>query len=108
MTSIDGVDFTEAPGEVEGSPYWVDLWGCVNGYRIGMQVKPDSFRSASVSVYQGKARSGMRRGHYKFQSDYGGKVFTTNLTRGEPPEYMVRAISEEIVRLRNLPSGDHC
>ncbi len=28
---ISGVEFYNAPSEIEGSPYGVDLWGEVNG-----------------------------------------------------------------------------
>ena len=38
--TIGGIPFYDAPSEVEGSPYWVDLWTDVNGYKIGLQVKP--------------------------------------------------------------------
>ena len=40
---IAGIPFFDTPAEVEGSPYWVDLWTNVNGYKIGLQVKPASF-----------------------------------------------------------------
>ena len=32
--TIGGIPFYDAPSEVEGSPYWVDLWTDVNGYKI--------------------------------------------------------------------------
>ncbi len=72
---IGGIPFYEAPSEIEGSPYWVDLWTDVNGYKIGLQIKPTTYKSASTSMYMGKARSSEEQGHKKFQRDFGGKVF---------------------------------
>ena len=42
MLVVDGIVFEDAPSEIEGAPYWVDLWTDVNGYKIGLQVKPAS------------------------------------------------------------------
>jgi hypothetical protein len=105
---IAGIDFFEAPSKIEGSPYWVDLWGCVNGYRIGIQVKPDSFSSASVSIYTGKAKSSMKLGQKRFLEDYGGRVFVTNLTKGCPPPHVEAEIIIEIERLIELEHGNLC
>ena len=105
---IAGIDFLEAPSEIEGSPYWVDLWSCVNGYRIGIQVKPDSFSSASVSIYTGKAKSSMKVGQKRFRDDYGGRVFVTNLTKGCPPSHIEAEILIEIERLMALEQGNFC
>jgi len=107
MLTIAGIEFVEAPSEVEGSPYWVDLWAYVNGYRIGIQVKPDSYSSASVSVYAGKAKSSMKSGQKRFMKDYGGKVFITNLSMGNPPAHIESEIKIEVSRLRSLPSGNN-
>ncbi len=49
--TIGGIPFYDAPSEVEGSPYWVDLWTDVNGYKIGLQVKPSTYKSANLSIY---------------------------------------------------------
>ena len=108
MNSIEGVEFTDAPSEIEGSPYWVDKWALVNGYRIGIQVKPRSYASSSLSIYAGAAMSGMKRGHKKFQADFGGKAFTTVLERGDVIDSNKRrAIIEEIRRLQGLSEGPH-
>ena len=104
---LAGVRFFEAPSEVEGSPYWVDLWGSVNGYRIGLQVKPSTFNSASVATYAGKARSGQRRGHEKFHSDFGGHVFTIDLVKGSVESRTEGLIKKEVERLRTLEKGPH-
>ena len=104
---LAGVQFFEAPSEVEGSPYWVDLWGFVNGYRIGLQVKPSTFNSASVATYAGNARSGQRRGHERFQIDFGGKVFTVNLIKGSVESRTEDLIKKEVKRLRALEKGPH-
>ena len=47
---------------MEGSPYWVDLWADINGYKIGLQVKPSTYQSANLSIYMGKARSSEEAG----------------------------------------------
>jgi hypothetical protein len=39
---VDELAFYDAPSDIEGSPYWVDLWASVNGYRIGLQIKPQT------------------------------------------------------------------
>lgn len=72
---IGGIPFYDAPSEIEGSPYWVDLWTDINGYKIGLQIKPSSYKSASTSLYMGKTRSSEEKGHKIFQRDFGGKVF---------------------------------
>lgn len=108
MNSIEGVEFTDAPSEVEGSPYWVDKWALVNGYRIGIQVKPRSYSSSSMSIYAGGGMSGMKRGHKKFQVDFGGKAFIAVLEQGEVTDLNKRnAIIEEIKKLQGLPKGPH-
>lgn len=104
---IGGVPFYETPEEIEGSPYWVDLWASVNGYRIGFQVKPRTYRSASVAVYAGKALAGQRRGHAAFKERFGGKVFTGDLTGGRTDEKTEAKVAEEADRLRKLPLGNH-
>ena len=108
MKSIEGVEFTDAPSEIEGSPYWVDKWALVNGYRIGIQVKPRSYSSSSMSIYAGAAMSGVKRGHKKFQVDFGGKAFIIVLENGEVIDSNKRmGIIDEISRLQELPKGPH-
>ncbi|MFL2493833.1 MAG: hypothetical protein ACJ0HH_03685 [Candidatus Thalassarchaeum sp.] len=108
MNSIEGVEFTDAPSEIEGSPFWVDKWSLVNGYRIGIQVKPRSYASSSLSIYAGAAKSGMKRGHKKFQGNFGGKVFTIVLENGEVIDSNKRReIIDEIRRLQELSEGPH-
>ena len=70
---IDGIAFYDAPSEIEGSPYWVDLWTDVNGYKIGLQVKPTTYKSASVSIYTGMAKSSEEKGHKAFTRRFGVK-----------------------------------
>ena len=67
--TVGGIPFYDAPSEVEGSPYWVDLWTDVNGYKIGLQVKPSTYKSANLSIYMGKARSSEEAGHKAFMRD---------------------------------------
>mgnify|MGYP001203015087 CR=1 FL=1 len=106
MNSIEGVEFTDAPSEIESSPYCVDKWALVNGYRIGIQVKPSSYSSSNVSVYVGGGMSGLKRGHKKFQADYGGKAFIVVLENGEVINSNKRQmVIDEIRRLQNLPKG---
>ena len=108
MNSIEGVEFTDAPSEIEGSPYWVDKWALVNGYRIGIQVKPRSYSSSSMSIYASGGMSGVKRGHKKFRVDFGGKAFIVVLERGDVIESRkLSAIIEEIGRLRGLSEGPH-
>ena len=104
---IGGVEFLEAPSEIEGSPYWVDLWASVNGYRVGLQVKPKTYRSASVATYAGKALAGQRKGHHAFSGRFGGKVFTVDLVQGKADERSDGQIAEEVRRLRDMPPGPH-
>ena len=84
-----------------------NLWGFVNGYRIGLQVKPSTFNSASVATYAGKAGSGQRRGHRRFQRDFGGHVFTVDLIKGSVDSRNEALIEKEVDRLRALENGPH-
>lgn len=104
---IANLPFYDAPSEIEGSPYWVDLWADVNGYRIGLQVKPKTFRASSLSIYTGKARSSQARGHDLFQEKFGGKVFTVTLQGGQVEPKAQDDVVKEIERLSQLPSGPH-
>ena len=79
---VDGIEFFDAPSEIEGSPFWVDLWADVNGYKIGLQVKPTTYKSASVSIYTGMAKSSEEKGHKEFTRRFGGKVFIVSPNKG--------------------------
>jgi hypothetical protein len=70
-------------------------------------VKPSTFNSASVATYAGKARSGQRRGHERFQIDFGGKVFTVDLIKGSVESKTEALIKKEVERLRALEKGPH-
>lgn len=108
MNSIDGIEFTDAPSEIEGSPYYIDKWALVNGYWIGIQVKPKSYASSSISIYAGAAMSGMKKGHKKFQTDFGGKAFIVVLEKGDVIDSNKRReIIEEIRRLQGFSEGPH-
>lgn len=96
---VGNISFFDAPSEIEGSPYWVDLWADVNGYKIGLQVKPTTYKSASASLYMGKARSSEEKGHKAFQRDFGGKVFTVTPVNGRIPSNIEK---------RYLQNGIYC
>ena len=93
--TIGGIPFYDAPSEVEGSPYWVDLWTDVNGYKIGLQVKPSTYKSANLSIYMGKARSSEEAGHKAFMRDFGGKVFIVMPVNGEVSKDIEKKILAE-------------
>lgn len=92
---IGGIPFYDTPSEIEGSPYWVDLWADINGYKIGLQVKPTTYNSANMSIYTGKARTSEENGHKAFQRDFGGKVFIVMPNEGILPPKIVKKIIEE-------------
>lgn len=92
---IGGIPFYDAPSEIEGSPYWVDLWADVNGYKIGLQVKPSTYKSANLSIYMGKAKASEEKGHKAFRRDFGGKVFTIMPVNGTVSADVVRNIVAE-------------
>ena len=104
---IAGVRFFDAPSDIEGSPYWVDLWASVNGYRIGLQVKPRTYRSASVSVYTGKARSSQKKGHARFSERFGGAVVHCVPEAGRVSEDVEGQVRQEFERLSQLQAGPH-
>ena len=58
-------------------------------------------------MYAGKARSGQKRGHKKFEAEYGGSVFNVNLVHGNVDERTEQAIRNEVDRLRVLRTGPH-
>lgn len=96
--TISGIPFYDAPSEIEGSPYWVDLWADINGYKIGLQVKPSTYKSASISIYMGKTRSSEEKGHKEFLRNFGGKVFIVMPVNG----VVSKEIEEKIVAEQNL------
>lgn len=100
---IDDILFYDAPSNIEGSPYWVDLWADINGYKIGLQVKPTTYRSANLSIYTGKAKSSEESGHKAFLRDFGGKVFIVTPNKGILPANIVKEIKVE----RDLLSKMH-
>lgn len=104
---IGGIPFYDAPSEIEGSPYWVDLWTDVNGYKIGIQVKPSTYKSANISIYMGKARSSEEKGHKEFLRDFGGKVFVAMPVNGVVSEKIEKQIVEERNFLMKLPPKDN-
>ncbi len=100
---IGDIPFYDAPSEIEGSPYWVDLWTDVNGYKIGLQIKPSTYRSANLSVYMGKAKSSEEKGHKAFLRDFGGKVFAVMPINGVVSADVTREIVAERDLLLNMP-----
>ena len=101
--TIGGIPFDETPRGIEGSPYWVDLWTDVNGYKIGLQVKPTSYKSASTSFYMRGAKHSEESGHKKFRHDFGGRVFIISPQNGYVPEHIVKEILEERDLLLRMP-----
>ena len=100
---IAGIPFYDAPAEIEGSPYWVDLWADINGYKIGLQVKPATYHSANMSIYMGGAKSSEEKGHKAFRRDFGGKVFIVEPVNGAVSERIERQIQSEANLLSQLP-----
>lgn len=106
MLIIDGIVFEDAPSEIEGAPYWVDLWTDVNGYKIGLQVKPTTYQSANTSFYSRGAKSSEDDGHKRFRRDFGGKVFIITPQNGVVPEKQITQIRHEYDLLLMMPSKD--
>lgn len=104
---IADIPFYETPSYVEGSPYWVDLWTDVNGYKIGLQVKPTTYHSPNVAVYMGRSKSSEELGHKKFRNDYGGDVFIVTPKNGSVSPQMAQRIKVYCDWLSKLPPKDH-
>lgn len=104
---IRDISFFDAPANIEGSPYWVDLWTEVNGYMIGLQVKPKTYKSASISIYSGKSRSSQKSGFEKFAKKYKGKVFIVIPENGKLDIETENEIFNEYNRLKNLQPGNY-
>lgn len=100
---IAEIPFYDAPSEVEGSPYWVDLWTDVNGYKIGLQVKPSTYKSANISIYMGRAKGSEEKGHQAFLRDFGGKVFIVMPENGIVSPTVEKKIRAEYDLLLKLP-----
>lgn len=105
--TVGSIAFYDTPSEIEGSPYWVDLWASVNGYRIGLQVKPQTYRAASISIYTGKARASQSRGHALFTQVFSGKVIITTPLHGKVDSKTSEQIIQEVRRLESLPKGPY-
>ena len=103
---VGGIPFYDAPSEIEGSPYWVDLWTEINGYKIGLQVKPTTYQSASMSIYAGNTRASEENGHKAFLRDFGGKVFVVMPDKGFLPPAVVRKITDERDLLLKMPAKE--
>ncbi len=103
---FENLCFYDAPDVIEGSPFWVDLWASVNGYRIGLQIKPQTYKAASLSIYTGKARSSQNKGHMLFKQKFGGRVFIAMLSKGILDPETQSQLIEEIERLKKLSPGD--
>ena len=99
------IRFYATPADIEGSPFWVDLWASVNGYRIGLQIKPQTYKAASLSIYTGKARSSQNKGHKLFKQKFGGKMFIALPSKGILDIESQNQLIEEIERLEKLPRG---
>ena len=101
---IADIPFYDTPPEIVGSPYWVDLWTDVNGYKVGLQVKPSSYRSANMSIYMGGAKTAEEQGHKLFLRYYGGEVFVVTPKNGSVSMQMEKRIKAYCEKLLNLPS----
>ena len=101
--TIAGIQFYDAPSEIEGSPYWVDLWADINGRKIGLQVKPATYHSPNASFYMRAARSAEEQGHKRFRRDFGGKVFIVTPVNGTVSSDAEMKIVEERDLLLQLP-----
>lgn len=99
MLVIAGIVFEDAPSQIEGAPYWVDLWADVNGYKIGLQIKPKSYQSANTVLYSRGAKTSEEKGHKLFQRDFGGKVFIVTPENGSIPDNQTTLIRKEYERL---------
>lgn len=102
---VASIPFYDAPSEIEGSPYWVDLWASVNGYRLGLQIKPKTYNASSMSIYTGKGKPSQSRGHDLFSQRFEGKVIVTSTRNGELDPKARQQVEREIGRLRGLPPG---
>ncbi|MGN0488304.1 MAG: hypothetical protein ACI4HO_03450 [Ruminococcus sp.] len=103
---IGNIPFYDTPSEIEGSPYWVDLWTDVNGYKIGLQIKPTSYKSASMSIYAGKAKSSQEKGHKAFTREFGGKVFIVSPNNGEIKADVIKQVQNEYDLLMKMKPND--
>lgn len=100
---IDVIPFYDTPNETKGSPYWVDLWADINDYKIGLQVKPSTYKTANISIYMGKGKSSEENGHKAFLRDFGGKIFIIMPENGSVSSEMARKTRAEYDFLLKLP-----
>lgn len=105
--TLANLAFYDTPDDIEGSPYWVDLWAHVNGYRIGLQVKPKTYNASSISIYTGKARTSQSKGFELFKRKFGGKVFMVMPIKGEVDSNTLDLIEQEASRLNRLQPGPY-
>ena len=102
-----GVTFYPAPPELEVLA--VDWYTVVNGYYLGVQVKPLTFRQSHL-VAQIKQQV-LIEPHRRFKKKYGGNVFVV-ITLGKKRKFeivneddLLTRMRKEIERLKSLPTG---
>jgi hypothetical protein len=106
LEEATGLTFHPSPNKLERLN--VDYYAIVNGYLIGVQVKPLTF-SQSRLVEQIKRM--ILEPHKTFQKKYGGNVFVViALGRKEQVEIvdkdeLINQVRKEVQRLRKLPKG---
>ncbi len=102
-----GLSFHPAPPELEVLA--VDWYAVVNGYYMGIQVKPLTFEQSQL-VAQIKQQV-LIEPHREFERRYGGKVFVV-ITLGKKRQFkivdedeLIERIRNEVERLKALPPG---
>lgn len=105
---IGGIPFYDAPSEVDGSPYWIDLWTDVNVYKMILQVKPSIYKSAHLSIYMAKdtwlKQNPRKKRSQGILRDFGGKVFAVMPLNGTvPTDIERRMIAERDLLLKMQP-----
>ena len=102
------LDFRHAPPEIEGYPYYVDIWALFNGYRVGLQVKPDTYQSINLFSYSGGAVTTQVEGHELFEERFGGKVFIAKYSSSGVLDTSIKdKLDVEMKRLISLETGPH-
>ena len=102
-----GLTFHPAPPELEVLA--VDWYAVVNGYYLGIQVKPETFEQSRL--VEQKKQQVLVEPHEEFRRRYGGRVFVV-ITLGRKRRFkivdeneLIRRIKEEVERLKSLPPG---
>jgi len=102
-----GLTFHPAPPELEVLA--VDWYAVVNGYYLGIQVKPETFEQSRL--VEQKKQQVLVEPHEEFRRRYGGQVIVV-ITRGRKRRFkivdeneLIRRIKEEVERLKSLPPG---